>query len=70
MRNVGREKALEIALEVLSPELRKTAFELATEVVIKGNTLQDQKTEILEELVTKMSIEKQFAETVIERLNK
>jgi|GEM_PF-1508447 len=70
MRNVEREKALEIALEVLSPELRKTAFELAAEVVIKGNTLPDKKTKILEELVTKMSIETQFAETVIERLNK
>ena len=65
---VGREKALEIAMEVLSPELRKTAFELAAEVVIKGNTLPEQKTKILEELATKMSIEAQFAATVIERL--
>ena len=68
MRMVGREKALEIAVEVLSPELRNTAFELAAEVVIKGNTLSDQKTKILEELVTKISIEAQFAATVIERL--
>jgi len=70
MRKVGREKALEIAMEVLSPELRKTTFELAAEVVIKGNTRPDQKTRILEELVTKMSIETQFAATIIERLNK
>ena len=68
MQMVGREKALEIAMEVLSPELRNTAFELAAEVVIKGNTLPEQKTKILEELVTKMSIEAQFAATVIERL--
>ncbi len=68
MQRVDREKALEIAMEVLSPELRNTAFELAAEVVIKGNTLPDQKTKTLEELVTKMSIEAQFAATVIERL--
>jgi hypothetical protein len=68
MPMVGREKALEIAVEVLSPELRNTAFELAAEVVIKGNTLSDPKTKILEELVTKMSVEAQFAATVIERL--
>ena len=47
MQMVGREKALEIAMEVLSPELRNTAFELAAEVVIKGNSLSDQKTKIL-----------------------
>ncbi|MDX2453502.1 hypothetical protein [Desulfosarcina sp.] len=57
-----------MAIEVLTPELRKTAFELAAEVVIKGNTISDQKTKFLEELLTKMSIEAQFATTIIERL--
>ena len=70
MRKVGREKALEIAMEVLSPELRNTAFELAAEVVMTGNELPDQKRKILEKLVKKMFIETQFAATVIERLNK
>ena len=68
MRGVDREKALENAMEVLSPELRNTAFELAAEVAIKGKTLPDQKAKTLEELVTKMSIDAQFAATVIERL--
>jgi len=57
-----------MAIEVLTPELRKTAFELAAEVVIKGNTMSDQKTKFLEELLTKMSIEAQFETTIIERL--
>lgn len=70
MQRVDREKALEIAIEVLTPELRKTAFELATEVVITGNALPNQKRRILEKLVTKMSIETQFAAKAIERFNK
>jgi hypothetical protein len=70
MRRVDREKALEIAIEVLTPELRKTAFELATEVVISGNALPNQKRMILENLVTKMSIETKLAAKAIERLNK
>ncbi len=70
MRKVGREKALVIAMEVLPPELRNTAFELAAEVVMTGNELPDQKRKILEKLVKKMFIEAQFAATVIERLNK
>jgi hypothetical protein len=70
MRKVDREKAFEIAMEMLTPELRKTAFELAAEVVMTGNELPDQKRKILEKLVTKMSIETQFAAKVIERLNK
>jgi len=70
MRRVDREKALEIAIEALTPELRKTAFELATEVVITGNALPNQKRKILEKLVTKMSIETQFAAKAIDWLNK
>ena len=70
MRMVDREKALEMAMEVLTPELRKTAFEFAAEVVITGNALPDQKRKILEKLVTKMSIETEFATKVIERLKK
>ena len=70
MRMVDRERAFEFAIEVLTPELRKTAFELSAEVVITGNALPDQKRKILEKLVTKMSIETQFAAKVTERLNK
>ncbi len=70
MQRVGRKKALENAMKVLTPELMKTAFEVAAEVVITGNALPDQKREILEQLVTKMSIETQFAAKVIERFNK
>ena len=70
MRRVDREKALEIAIEALTPEFRKTAFELATEVVITGNALPNQKRMILEKLITKMSIETQLAARAIRRLNK
>lgn len=69
MRKVDRDKAFEMAMEMLTPELRKTAFEMAAEVVITGNKLIDQKREILEKLMEKMSIETQFAGKFIERLN-
>ena len=69
MRKVDRDKAFEMAMEMLTPELRKTAFEMAAEVVITGNKLLDQKREILEKLMEKMSIETQFAGKFIERLN-
>lgn len=69
MRRVDKDNAFEIAMEMLTPELRKTAFELAAEVVITGNKLLDQKKEILEKLMEKMSIETQFAGKFIERLN-
>ena len=69
MRKVDRDKAFEMAMEILTPELRKTAFEMAAEVVITGNKLIDQKREILEKLMEKMSIETQFAGKFIERLN-
>ena len=69
MRKVDRDKAFEMAMEMLTPELRKTAFEMAAEVVITGNKLLDQKREILEKLIEKMSIETQFAGKFIERLN-
>ena len=70
MRRIDREKALEIAIEALTPELRKTAFELATKVVITGNALPNQKRMILEKLVTQMSIERPISAKAIERLNK
>lgn len=69
MRMVDKDKAFEIAVAMLTPELRKTAFELAAEVVITGNKLLDQKREILEKLMEKMSIETQFAGKFTERLN-
>jgi hypothetical protein len=69
MRKVDKDRAFEIAMEILTPELRKTAFELAAEVVITGNKLLYQKREILEKLMEKMSIETQFAGRFIERLN-
>jgi hypothetical protein len=70
MEIVDREKALKIAIQLLTPELRKTAFEFAAEVVMTGNALPEQKRKIIEKLVTKMSIETQFATKVIERLKK
>ena len=70
MRRVDREKALEIAIDALTPELKKTAFEFATEVVTAGNALPNQKRMILEKLAGKMSIETQFATKTIERHNK
>ena len=68
MQVVDREKALIIAMEALTLELRKTAFEMAAKVVIKKNILSDRKAKILNELVTKLSIEAQFAVPLIKRL--
>lgn len=70
MRIVDREKALEFAMEVLTPDLRKTAFEFAAEVVFTGNARPDQKRKILEKLMKKMSIETQFSAKVMEQLNR
>jgi len=70
MRRVDREKALEIAIEALTPELRKTAFKLAVEAIFAGNALPNQKRMILEKIATKMSIETQIAAKAIEKLNK
>ena len=70
MQRIGREQALEIAIDVLTPELRRAAFELAAEVAIAGNSYPGQKRKILEELVTKMSIEKNFMATIEKRLDR
>lgn len=65
-----REKALEAAIKVLTPEFRKEAFELVAEIIMTGDDQPNQKNKILEELVFKMSIDKQFASKVVEQFNK
>jgi hypothetical protein len=60
-------KAVEIANNVLTPELRKTAFELAAEVALPDKVLTDEKKAVLETLATKLSIDGEFAQKAIDK---
>ncbi len=64
MQKLDREKAIDLAMEVLTPDLRKTAFEFATEVVVTGDSLPHQKRKILEQLVEKMSIDSSLLKVI------
>jgi len=61
-------KAVEIASDVLTPELRKTAFELAVEVALPEKVLTDEKKAVLDTLERKLSIDREFAQKAIEKL--
>jgi hypothetical protein len=60
-------KAVEIASDVLTPDLRKTAFELAVEVALPERVLTDEKKAVLEKLETKLLIDSIFAQKTIEK---
>jgi hypothetical protein len=60
-------KAVEIASDVLTPDLRKTAFELAVEVAFPERVLTDEKKAVLEKLETKLLIDSIFAQKTIEK---
>ena len=61
-------KAVEIAKDVLTPELRKTAFELAAEIALPDKVLNDEKKAVLDTLETNLSIDSEFAQKTIARL--
>jgi hypothetical protein len=60
-------KAIDISREVLTPKLRKTAFELAVEVALSDKVLTAEKNAVLETLKTKLSIDSEFAQKAIDK---
>jgi hypothetical protein len=60
-------KAVEIASDVLTPELRKTAFELAVAVALPDKVLTDERKAVLDALETKLSVDREFAHKTIEK---
>jgi hypothetical protein len=63
----GQLKAIDISREVLTPKLRKTAFELAVEVALSDKVLTAEKNAVLETLKTKLSIDSEFAQRAIDK---
>ena len=61
-------KAMKIAADKLTPELRKAAFELAAEIALPDKVLSDEKKAVLDTLETKLSIDSEFAQKTIEKL--
>jgi hypothetical protein len=60
-------KAVEIASDVLTPELRKTAFELAVAVALPDKVLTDERKAVLDKLETKLLVDSEFAQKTIEK---
>jgi hypothetical protein len=63
-------KAVEIANDILTPELQQTAFELAAEVALSDKVLTDEKKAILDTLETKLSIDSKFARQIINKVTR
>jgi len=68
MQAIDSLKAVEIAANGLTTELRKTAFKLAAEVALPNKVLTNKKKSVLDSLETKLSISKEFAQKTIEKL--
>ena len=67
MQAMDSQKAVEIAANGLTKELRKTAFKLAAEVALPDKVLTDNKKSVLDSLETKLSISSEFAQKTIEK---
>ena len=67
MQTIDSQKAVEIAANGLTTELRKTAFKLAAEVALPDKVLTDKKKLVLDRLETKLSINSEFAQKTIEK---
>ena len=67
MQTIDSQKAVEIAANALTTELRKTAFKLAAEIALPDKVLTDKKRSILDSLETKLSISSEFAQKTIEK---
>ena len=65
MQAIDPLKAVEIAVKILKPEIRETAFELATEVAMPDHVLTDERKEALDTLATKLSIGEEFVKKTI-----
>jgi hypothetical protein len=60
-------KAVEIANNVLTPELKKTAFELAVAVALPDKVITDEKKAVIDTLETMLSIDSKFTQKTIEK---
>ncbi len=67
MQAIDSQKAVEIAANGLTTEMRKTAFKLAAEVALPDKVLTDKKKSVLDSLETKLSISSEFAQKTIEK---
>ena len=67
MQAIDSQKAVEIAANGLTTELRKTAFKLAVEVALPDKVLTDKKKSVLDSLESKLSIRSEFAQKTIEK---
>ncbi len=67
MQAIDSQKAVEIAANGLTTELRKTAFKLAAEIALPDMVLTDKKKLVLDCLETKLSISSDYAKKTIER---
>jgi hypothetical protein len=56
---------LELAADALTPEQKKTAFELAVEVALPDKNLTAEKRKMLDTLKDRLSVSSEFAEAVI-----
>lgn len=63
-------KAVEIATDILTPKLQRTAFELAAEIALSDKALTDDKKAVLDTLETKLSIDSEFAQKTIEKFTR
>ena len=68
--NQNQVKAVELAINFLTPNLRNTTYELAAEVALSGKTLTDEKRAVLDTLKTKLSIDSAFAQKVVEKFTR
>ena len=67
MQAIDSQKAVEIAANGLTTELRKTAFKLAAEVALPDKILTDKKKSILDSLETELRISSEFAQKTIDK---
>ena len=67
MQAIDSQKAVEIAANGLTTEMRKSAFKLAAEVALPDKVLTDKKKSVLDNLETKLSISSEFAQKTIEK---
>ena len=67
MQAIDSQKAVEIAANGLTTEMRKTAYKLAAEVALPDKVLADEKKSVLDCLETKLSISSEFAQKTIEK---
>ena len=67
MQAIDSQKAVEIAANGLTTELRKTAFKLAAEVALPDKILTDKKKSVLDSLETELRISSEFAKKTIEK---